>query len=172
MLLAHGSLSRRQDWLFSLFSPTIHCILSSRVASVRLLPNTEKTTTTTKKQFLHTLLGLKESLIPLLPLALLAFHFLSVLLGSRRLWLPLCEAFEAPKKWRDRFLIANCCIHSNAGLRTRIRTWDPVASNCCSCLPWQISSPARMIWLLQDLDFHFNNPKTSLDSAKELNLNT
>lgn len=47
-----------------------------------------------------------------------------------------------------------------------------VAFICCSCLPWQISFPARMVWLLQDLDFHFNNPKPSLDSAKELNLNT
>ena len=61
---------------------------------------------------------------------------------------------------------------------TAMLGWEPglepgtlVASICCSCLLWQISSPARMVWLLQDLDFHFNNPKTSLDSAEELNLN-
>ena len=78
-----------------------------------------------KKPFLHTLKGLKESLIPLLPLALLAFHFLAALLGSRRLWLTFHEAFEAPEKWRDRFLISNSCLHSNAGLRTWIRTRDP-----------------------------------------------
>lgn len=116
--------------------------------------------------------GLKESLIPLLPLELMAFHVLIELQGSRRLGLTLPEASGALKKWRGWFLSASSCIHSKAGLRSWIRTWTRVASICCSHLPWQISSSARMVWLLQDLDFHFNNPKTSLDSAKELNLNT
>lgn len=170
MLSARGSLSRRQDWLFSVFSLTINFILGSRVSSVHLLSSTGKKKK--EKSHFYTPWKVLKSLWSLC-YPWHCWHFIS----SRRCWAAGGYGWLSMRHLK---LQRNDVTSSwfQTVVFTAMPGWEPglepgtlVASICCSCLLWQISSPARLVWLLQDLDFHFNNPKTSLNCAEELNLN-
>ena len=108
--------------LSGLFGPPHPSILSSRAASVRFLSSTGG-----KKAVSAYLARSEKNILQSLrcPGWLPAFHFITVLRCCGGLWLTLCEASEAPKKQSDCFLTAHSCIHSNTGVRTWIRIWDP-----------------------------------------------
>lgn len=162
-------------WLFSLVSlvpPSHHpqCQSCCCVSSVKHRGKVKK------NQFLHTFPGLKKNPpIPVSPLVAVGISFprSAVLWGvaGGHGW-PYVRHLKPQRNnvtaSASHTVVRTATLGQEPGLEFRTL----VAFVCCSCLPWQISSPARMVWLLQDLDFHFNNPKPSLDSAKELNLNT
>ena len=169
MLSARGSLSRRQGWLF--FCLQSHHQLHSQLQGwfcASSIKHREK-----KKSHFYTPWKVLKNLWSLC-YPWHCWHFNS----SQRCW--AAGGYGWPSM-RHLKLQRNDVTGSwfQTVVFTAMPGWEPglepgtlVASICCSCLLWQISFPARMVWLLQDLDFHFNNPKTSLNSAEELNLNT